>query len=782
MMDRREKEHLAEVRERIASRLEERQKELATFGQEITDALLHEWDVQPRHVRTFEDLIAMSQARSESLAAQSRYRELLLEIYHLRYMLGSAYFARCDFRYAGDAQATPVYIGRHAFIDAEARRSYVTDWRAPVASLYYEHGLGPASYPAPQGEMNGELTRKRQYLIRDGELLQAYDAETGLHDEILGAALSGAAGSRLKPIVETIQREQYEVIRRPEGRNLIIRGPAGSGKTSVGLHRLAFLLYRGRGRLRPADVLVLSANRLYHSYISGILPELEEEDVTRRLMADQLQPLLPEGVRLETQVTQTERLLGDSREAALRLAVARLLCSAEYLDQLTEYCRNLHLWLPDLVYRGQRILEGRELARLSLLDAADQALPARLRRIEFLVRSTFENYFLENRAEIEKQIDRGLDEVPNRRRIREKAEQQLEQSIAGAMRRISDGNRLNDREIGWLVLRACLRRDDASVSRGAGDGAVGGDRTAPSAGHGAARGERADRGAVGDDRTGNDAGDGGSSSRGRLSPSDLMAYLRRAMDQAECPLEVGLLRIHIRQLLGQVPEDRRLRLLLLDEAQDYSRLHLSILRKLYPQAAMILLTDPNQALLPELSAGSTEDMAGIIGADPERDRVILNKTYRSSGPINRYAAQWLRQEHPPSGYERPGPDPEVIRTTDPASAVRGVLPQEVPEDRNIGIIVRTMEDARRLHRKLGRGDVLLFLEPDDELPAPVKLLPAALAKGLEFDEAIVVFDGSRERPGQPLSRSESNLRYVQSTRALHRLTVIIDETEHQHAV
>ena len=196
----------------------------------------------------------------------------------------SPYFARIDFRRADATESIPYYIGLFSFSDEEGMLIY--DWRAPIASMFYDYEIGWAGYDAPKGRMEGELTRKRQYRIRNGKLEYTLESSSGIQDEVLRQELSRTSDEKMKSIIATIQKEQNQIIRNEKADVLIIQGVAGSGKTSIALHRIAYLLYRLNDRLSAKNVAILSPNRVWGDYISNVLPELGEEPIYEVSFAD----------------------------------------------------------------------------------------------------------------------------------------------------------------------------------------------------------------------------------------------------------------------------------------------------------------------------------------------------------------------------------------------------------------------------------------------------------------------------------------------------------------
>ena len=194
-------------------------------------------------------------------------------------MQDSPFFGRVDFCFEDEDKAEPFYIGIGNFAERAGMTPLVYDWRAPVSGLFYDYDKGPASYEAPSGTISGEIAAKWQYKIRNGRMVYGFESDVKIDDEILKQELGNSGDAQLKSIVRTIQKEQNEIIRNTKDRILVIQGAAGSGKTSIALHRIAYLLYHDRKNLRSSNILILSPNSVFADYISHILPELGEENI-----------------------------------------------------------------------------------------------------------------------------------------------------------------------------------------------------------------------------------------------------------------------------------------------------------------------------------------------------------------------------------------------------------------------------------------------------------------------------------------------------------------------
>ena len=208
-------------------------------------------------------------ASNEKIELRRRFRK----------MMDSPFFGRVDFCYEGEDEPEIFYIGIANLAEENGGLPLIYDWRAPVSGLFYDFDKGPASYQAPLGEIHGDIAAKWQYKIRGGKMIYEFESDVKIDDEILKAELGSNGDVQLKNIIRTIQKEQNAIIRNTSDRIMVIQGAAGSGKTSIALHRIAYLLYHDRKNLKSSSVLVLSPNGMFSDYISHILPELGEENI-----------------------------------------------------------------------------------------------------------------------------------------------------------------------------------------------------------------------------------------------------------------------------------------------------------------------------------------------------------------------------------------------------------------------------------------------------------------------------------------------------------------------
>ncbi len=257
----------------------------------------------------------------------------------LQKLLKSCYFGRIDFQERSARHATPVYIGIHSFYDPEQATHLVHDWRAPVASMFYDFETGEASYVAPSGTVSGEILLKRQYRIEEGEMVFMLESSLNIHDSVLQDELSRASSEKMKNIVATIQRDQNAIIRNDASHVLIIQGAAGSGKTSIALHRIAFLLYRFKDTISSNDILIISPNKVFAHYISSVLPELGEENIQETTMESLASRFLGPECLFQTFYEQVAALFGSGNKGFRDRIQYK--ASATFIVQLDGYIRHV---------------------------------------------------------------------------------------------------------------------------------------------------------------------------------------------------------------------------------------------------------------------------------------------------------------------------------------------------------------------------------------------------------------------------------------------------------
>ena len=270
------REYLLHVKETLKHRITQLDDSIEAGQKEIEGMHEYYWENYTEMYQYGYENFENQQALLHEINASNEKIELRRRF---RKMMDSPFFGRVDFCYEGDDEPEIFYIGIANLAEENGGLPLIYDWRAPVSGLFYDFDKGPASYQAPLGEIHGDIAAKWQYKIRGGKMIYEFESDVKIDDEILKAELGSNGDVQLKNIIRTIQKEQNAIIRNTSDRIMVIQGAAGSGKTSIALHRIAYLLYHDRKNLKSSSVLVLSPNGVFSDYISHILPELGEENI-----------------------------------------------------------------------------------------------------------------------------------------------------------------------------------------------------------------------------------------------------------------------------------------------------------------------------------------------------------------------------------------------------------------------------------------------------------------------------------------------------------------------
>lgn len=308
---------------------------------EYKDYIWSNKDIDPHEIRSMRESILNHFALGESVINKHK---------RLTKILAIPYFGRIDFlEKKENSKVMPIYIGIHTFYDPESRATLIHDWRAPVSSMFYDHELGEAGYRSPSGEIKGVISLKRQYRIRGGKMEFMIESALTVHDDILQKELSSNADDKMKNIVATIQREQNRIIRNEDIRTLIIQGVAGSGKTSIALHRIAYLLYTFRDSISSKDILIISPNKVFSDYISNVLPELGEETVPETCMEQILSGVLEHKYKYQTYFGLVNELLEKPSSSLIdRIAYKASFGFISELDKFILHIENTYFKAADV--------------------------------------------------------------------------------------------------------------------------------------------------------------------------------------------------------------------------------------------------------------------------------------------------------------------------------------------------------------------------------------------------------------------------------------------------
>ena len=332
----------------------------------------------------FEALVELSQYINPVTDKIIDYEEEEHKILLLEKMIKSPYFARIDFKFDDEDEFEKIYIGRSSLRKNSYQEMYVYDWRSPIASVFYRFMTGEAFYDAPCGRVTGELNLKRQYEIKNGILEYFFDSDVQIVDEFLRQLLSQNTTAKMKAIVETIQHEQDVVIRDMENDLLMVQGVAGSGKTSIALHRAAYLMYQGlQTKLSANNIMIISPNSIFEQYISNVLPELGEDNVISSVFEDIISELL-NGRKIQSRNDFLENLIVNSKYKEISRNSIEFKTSSFFREILDQFLIDIpRQWIEfeDVYYEGKCVVSG-QILKDKILGRPETPLGIKLEQLE----------------------------------------------------------------------------------------------------------------------------------------------------------------------------------------------------------------------------------------------------------------------------------------------------------------------------------------------------------------------------------------------------------------
>lgn len=331
----------------------------------------------------FEALAELNQYANPITDKIADYEEVQNRIEILKNIIKSPYFARIDFKYEDEDEYEKIYIGRASLKKDNSYEMSVHDWRSPIASVFYRFVTGPVYYDAPAGRIHGDVKLKRQYEINNGKLEYFFDADVQIVDEFLRKLLSQNTSPTMKTIVETIQKEQDIVIRDMENDLMMVQGVAGSGKTSIALHRAAYLMYQGlSNRLNANNILIISPNTLFEQYISNVLPELGEHNVESMVFEEIVTKITPIN-KLQSRNQFLENLITNTTYHKIIKSSIEFKASPAFKEILDRFIHDIpQKWIAfdDVTYDGHCIMD-KETLKASIIGA-EVPLGVRLKQME----------------------------------------------------------------------------------------------------------------------------------------------------------------------------------------------------------------------------------------------------------------------------------------------------------------------------------------------------------------------------------------------------------------
>ena len=375
------REYLGYVLEKLKERITEISLSLVEGQKEIEGMHEYYWENYTEMDQYGYENYDNQQALFRQISANE---EQLILKQRFRRMADSPFFGRVDFIYEGEDEPEIFYIGIGNFAEKAGHIPLVYDWRAPVSGLFYDYDKGPASYEAPMGEIHGEVASKWQYKIRNGKMIYEFESDVKIDDEILKAELGSNGEVQLKNIIRTIQKEQNAIIRNTKDRIMVIQGAAGSGKTSIALHRAAYLMYQGlQTKLSANNIMIISPNTIFEQYISNVLPELGEDNVISVVFEDILKMLL-KGRKIQSKNDFLEKIIAPSQYKKIYKDSIEFKASKLFGEILDKFIYDIPCqWIEfdDVYYEGTCVV-NRQTLQDKILGRTETPLGIKLEQLE----------------------------------------------------------------------------------------------------------------------------------------------------------------------------------------------------------------------------------------------------------------------------------------------------------------------------------------------------------------------------------------------------------------
>lgn len=724
---REEKAYLKKTVDFIVGELEAKTSDLSDKKKKLISARRDMWENTVHFTNDFARLTEINQHLTEVNRQTASYTNTLKRLDNYKNMVDSPYFGRFDFLEDGIDNTEKIYVGLHNVINPKTHEVYIYDWRAPISGIFYRYEPGRASYDAPIGTISGEVLLKRQYKIKNSELDYFFDCSIVINDAILQEILSRNSSPKMRNIVETIQKEQDLIIRDTDNELLIVQGVAGSGKTSVALHRVAFLLYEGLNlNLRSNNVIIISPNAVFSKYISNVLPELGEENVQQTTFADIASTALVESGKPETREKQLESLISCQNPDRRKLQEQSIAFKGSgtfirILDRLLKYFAHRMIPFEDVYFNGKVLMTAQQLKNRFLNNKTGIPMAKQLKRLENVI---LEKIHPLRRARLNKIELIVANSEGHELEIKQFARLLSIKEAKVFMERLHRFTRVDYRELYNLLFtdRELLFK----LAQGLG------------------------------------------------LPDTIQEIISSTKENLQseqiryedcAPLLYLKLRIEGSDLYPEIKQ------VVIDEAQDYHPLQYEIFKLLFRDAKYTVLGDVNQSIEKQAGVSIYDEISNILKKETTV-KLFLNKGYRSSYEINAFTQKLLEVKQDMDSFERHDNDPvvECKQTTKlmDEAIIRDISGFFAQGYESVAVICKTRREAEIVHTRLNKSVDIGLIEPNrGDISRGAVVIPSYIAKGLEFD-VVIVYGADKENYSTELDR---RLLYIACTRAMHQLKI-----------
>ena len=670
------------------------------------------------------------------------------------------YFARVDFVENGSEKRDAFYLGKTFITDHETLEQVVIDWRAPVADLYYEGRLGDAEYECPAGTIEGEIKLKRQYFFDgNGELENAMDIDITTNDEMLQPFLSANSDTRLKNIIATIQSEQNKIIRANMWRPLVVQGVAGSGKTTIALHRIAYLIYNYDKNFFPEEFLIIAPNKFFLNYISNVLPDLGVDRVQQLTYEEIAFDVIGKEYKIEDPNKKLSLLIDNNKTEKEKerdeiiIKASALKSSIRYKNIIDEYIYEIEKrFVPDQDFKicNYIFMKRDEILRLFCREYSNLAL---CRRIDEIKKHLYNSVTMasgkilreieeDRQYKIKKIRFENENEEIQRAEIRalyDETDKVIKAITKDAKKYVNDFFKENKVLEPLQYYREFLEYYFEDIAK-------------------------------------------------NRVPDEQIKYIKKSFANVQRVGKIEMEDIaplmYLKYMIHGIKTKFELKHIVVDEAQDFSEFQFYIFKKIVKSNSLTILGDLSQGIY--FYRGTTnwqKTMSIVFGEDTDLEYLTLKKTYRTTEEImnaaNHVISHMIEKLNCPLGEPvMKNGEPVTIKKFDTEEDMVKQIVSRLTEFennnfKNVAIICKTVEDCEKMKQAIGRDDVHIISDKDSEYNGGISVVPSYLSKGLEFDAVIIT---NADTFNYTKSEDDTKLLYVCITRAMNTLDIYhVDE-------
>lgn len=750
-----EQHRVKEVVGKIKNHIDTLERYTSAAMKDVVQIRKHFWDDVTVNVDNTEEAIetaASIKQQAELLSEREQsHRHAYQKLKGLQRLQQSPYFGRIDFLEDGEKSEDAIYLGIHSFYDENTEQFLVYDWRAPISSLYYDYSVGRAKYEAPNDTISGEMTLKRQYVIRNGQIVSMFDTGVTIGDKLLQEVLGNNANTQMKSIVSTIQKEQNQIIRNEKSRLLVVQGAAGSGKTSAALQRVAYLLYRYRDSLHADQIVLFSPNSMFNSYVSTVLPELGEDNMKQTTFQEYLERHIDKKFELEDPFTQMEYVLTRMEEKSYetRLEGIRYKASSDFIevvDRYVSYLKREGMLFKDIKFRGEVLISEEQIKERFYEFDSSIRIPNRIKLIsEWLLKELKEQEKIERKKLwVEEEVQ--LLDKETYAKVHQKLQQRQEYS--------QDAFDEFEREQNMLAAIVVkehfkpLRRRVKKLQF----------IHTPAIYIQIFKDPQFAKQLVEESKL----------------PQRWNEICKETIEKIQdfyMSYEDATPYLYLKDQLEELQRNTSVQHIFIDEAQDYSAFQYAFLKRIFPHTKMTILGDFNQTIYEHASENEFSQLSTLYGEELS-ERIVLTRSYRSTKQIIEFTRQLITDGHEIEPFQRDGKQPSITEVKEGKAHHKKIVDQieqlKQRGHKTIAVICKTAEESKEAYLALQTSlQVRLIKKETSSFDTGILIIPSYLSKGVEFD-AVIIYDASKKKYSR---ESERKLFYTACTRAMHELYI-----------